>query len=640
MKHGFVKVAAVSPEIKVADTEFNKEKICEKIDEARKENAKIVVFPELCITGYTCGDLFFQKPLLQAAKETLRDIIDYTEGMEMLVFVGLPLEKNHKLYNVAAVICDGQLLAFVPKSHIPGHSEYAESRYFAKGNQVAETICFEKDGEIEEIPFGTHILFQCEGMEELVVGCELGEEVQTPFSPSASHVAAGATVIANLSATAALVYKEMRLKNQLETTSRNLVCGYIMANAGKGESTQDMVMGGYNLICEKGTLLCKNDKFSYENAISEIDVQKLSTERNRLNTFEYSKNNDYIFVNFTLEMEDTVLTRKIGKLPFVPENETYKEECLEEILEIQARGLMQRMAHIGCKNVVLGISGGLDSTLALLVTAKTFDLLGLDRSQIKAVTMPCFGTTGRTYENACTLTKSLGATLMEVDIKEAVTVHFKDIGHSMDNHNVTFENAQARERTQVLMDIANEVNGLVVGTGDLSELALGWATYNGDLMSMYGVNGDVPKTLLRYLVKYYGDTCEDENLKEVLYDVLDTPVSPELLPAVEGKMAQKTEDLVGPYELHDFVLYYALRYGFSPSKIYRMEKYCFGSEYDDETMKKWLKTFYRRFFAQQYKRSCLPDGPKVGSVSVSPRGDFKMPSDASSFIWVKEVEQL
>lgn len=637
MKHGFVKVAAVTPKIKVADIDFNVSQICEKIEEVAKENAKVAVFPQLCITGYTCGDLFFQKTLLDAAKEALCRVIDCTEGMEMLVFLGLPIEKNHKLYNVAAAIYDGQLLAFIPKTYLKGPDE---SRYFAKGNEIAEIMLFEKDGEIEEIPFGTHILLKCDGMEEFVVGCEIGEEVESAISPSTLHALSGATLIANLGAYTAEVSRERKIETTLAAMSRKLHLGYILANAGDGESTQDVVMSGYNAVYENGSLLCKNGKFTYDTVYTEIDLERLANDRKRDNTFEYMQGNDYILVNFQMEMDTTKLTRHIAKMPFVQEDENTRKQCLDEIMEIQARGLVKRMEHIGCKTVVLGISGGLDSTLALLVTVKAFDILGIGREGIKAITMPCFGTTDRTYENACTLTKTLGATLMEIDIKEAVTVHFKDICHDMDNHNVTFENAQARERTQVLMDIANEVNGLVIGTGDLSELALGWATYNGDHMSMYGVNGDIPKTLLRHLVKHYADMCDKEELKKVLYDVLDTPVSPELLPPVDGKMAQKTEDLVGPYELHDFVLYYLLRFGFSPSKIYRMEKYCFGDEYDDETIKKWLKTFYKRFFAQQYKRSCLPDGPKVGSVSVSPRGDLRMPSDASSYIWVKEVDQL
>lgn len=640
MKHGFVKVAAVSPQLKVADVVFNTAKICEKIEEAGKEKAKVVVFPELCITGYTCGDLFLQRPLVKAAKKALCRIIDYTEGMDMLVFVGLPMEKNHKLYNVAAAICDGQLLALIPKTYLSSFGEFSEGRYFAKGNKVAETVLFEKDGEIVEVPFGTHILLQCDILEELVIGCEIGREAETVLAPSNYHAMAGATVIVNLSATSATILKQQKLENLLEATSRKLVSAYIMANAGEGESTQDIVMAGYNMIYENGTLLSKNGRFTYDNVYSEIDVQRLSSERMRNNTYEYAENNDYVFVNFFVEEDETVLTRTVKKSPFLPNNETDSNVRFEEILEIQARGLKKRMAHIGATTAVLGISGGLDSTLALLVTAKAFDLLGLDRSNIKAVTMPCFGTTDRTYENACTMTKALGATLLEIDIKEAVTVHLKDIFHDMDNHNVTYENAQARERTQVLMDIANDVNGLVVGTGDLSELMLGWATYNGDHMSMYGVNGDIPKTLLRHLVRYYADTCNQEELKRVLYDVLDTPVSPELLPPVDGKIAQKTEDLVGPYELHDFVLYYVLRYGFGPSKIYRLEKYCFGDEYDEDTIKKWLKTFFRRFFTQQYKRSCLPDGAKVFDISVSPRGDLKMPSDASSAVWLEEAEQL
>ena len=640
MKDGFIKVAAISPKMKVADVAFNTTEICEKIDEAAKEKAKIVVFPQLCITGYTCGDLFFQRTLLSSAKDALCRIIDHTEGVDMLVFVGLPMEKNHKLYNVAAAICDGQLLAIIPKTYVPGCGDLSENRYFAAGNAVAETYLFEKDGEIEEIPFGTHILLQCDAMGDLVVGCEIGSEAECALAPSVYHTKAGATVIVNLSAVSAGVSKEKKLESLLEVTSSKLMCGYVMANAGYDESTQDMVMSGLNLIYESGQLLAKNRQFSGETAYSEIDVQKIAMERMRNDDFDYTSQNDYIFVSFALEEDITSLTGNIPKSPFVPEDEQLRKEQCEEILEIQARGLAKRMAHIGAKTAVMGISGGLDSTLALLVVAKAFDILDMDHSGIKAITMPCFGTTDRTYDNACAMAKALGCELKEIDIKESVTVHFKDIGHDMDNHNVTYENAQARERTQVLMDIANEVNGLVIGTGDLSELVLGWATYNGDHMSMYGVNGNIPKTLLRHLVRYYAQNCAGEDLKNVLMDVLDTPVSPELLPPVDGKIAQKTEDLVGPYELHDFVLYYVLRYGFSPAKIYRLEKHCFADTYDEETIKKWLKTFYRRFFTQQFKRSCLPDGPKVFDISVSPRGDLQMPSDASSFIWVNEAEQL
>lgn len=640
MKHGFVKVAAACPEIRVADVEFNTTEICKKLDEAAGEKAKVVVFPQLGITGYTCGDLFLQRTLLENAKKALCRIIDYTDGMDMLVFVGLPMEKNHKLYNVAAAICDGQLLAIIPKTEMNNYGEFSEGRYFTKGNLVAETLLFEKDGENLEIPFGTHILLQCENLEDLVIGCEIGSDGDSVISPATYHAMAGATVIVNLSALSSGIGKKEKTDSELKATTDRLICAYIMANAGAGESTQDIVMSGYNVVFETGEKLCANAPFSYDNVYSEIDVQKLAMERMRKNTYPYIENNDYIFVNFVVEEEETYLTRKITKTPFIPENQSKKEDLYEEVLQIQARGLAKRLKHVNAGAAVLGISGGLDSTLALLVVAKAFDILGLDRNGIKAVTMPCFGTTGRTYDNACTMSKVLGCELIEVDIKESVTSHLKDIAHDIENRNVTYENAQARERTQVLMDLANDVNGLVIGTGDLSELVLGWATYNGDHMSMYGVNGDIPKTLLRHLVRYYADTCENEELSKVLFDVLDTPVSPELLPPVDGEIAQKTEDLVGPYELHDFVLYYVLRYGFSPSKIYRLEKYCFGDEYDEETMKKWLQIFYRRFFNQQFKRSCLPDGPKVFDISVSPRGDLKMPSDASSSIWITEAGQL
>lgn len=636
MKHGFIKVAAVTPKIKVADTKYNAQAICEKLEEAYAGEAKIIVFPELCITGYTCGDLFLQSLLLEEAKQALLMIAQATEGKDALVMVGLPIERDGKLYNVAAVLQDGEILGMVPKANIPTYAEFYEGRHFAEGNETV--VSYFWDGE--EIPIGTNLLFQCENVPGLTVGCEICEDLWVANPPSTNHALMGATVIANLSASNETVAKNEYRELLVKSASGRLFCGYVYASAGEGESTQDLVFGGHNLITESGSLLAESKRFVGETIYADIDVQRILMERRRMGIFGKEPQVPYTVVPFTMEVKETKLHRKFDSMPFVPHDEETKNKRCEEILSIQAYGLKKRYEHIGAKTAVLGISGGLDSTLALLVTVRTFDMLGLDRKDIIAVTMPGFGTTDRTYDNACTLVRTLGATLEEVDIREAVTLHFRDIGHDINNHDVTYENSQARERTQVLMDIANRVNGLVIGTGDMSELALGWATYNGDHMSMYGVNAGVPKTLVRHLVRYYADTCENRELKEVLLDVLDTPVSPELLPPVEGVIAQKTEDLVGPYELHDFFLYYMLRCGFEPAKVYRVAREAFVGMYDDATILKWLKTFYRRFFTQQFKRSCLPDGPKVGSVGVSPRGDLRMPSDASARIWLEQLEQL
>ena len=636
MKHGFIKVAAVTPKIKVADTKYNAQVICEKLEEAYRRGAKIIVFPELCITGYTCADLFLQGLLLDEAWKALLKIADATDGKDALVMVGLPVEKDGKLYNVAAVLQDGCILGMIPKANIPSYAEFYEGRHFAEGNAQVES--FYVDGE--EIPFGTKLLFSCEDVPGLVVGCEICEDLWVANPPGTDHALMGATILANLSASNEAVGKSEYRELLVKAASARLLCGYVYAAAGEGESTQDLVFGGHNLIAENGSLLADSKPFSGETIYAEIDVQRILSERRRMGIFGKEPMTTYTVVPFGLDVEETALDRKFAQMPFVPEDrETRKKRC-EEILNIQAYGLKKRFEHIGAKKAVLGISGGLDSTLALLVTVRTFDLLGLDRKGIVAVTMPCFGTTDRTYDNACTLTRTLGAVLEEVDIKEAVTLHFRDIGHDINKHDVTYENSQARERTQVLMDIANRENGLVIGTGDMSELALGWATYNGDHMSMYGVNAGVPKTLVRHLVAYCAETAENEVLANVLWDVLDTPVSPELLPPVEGQIAQKTEDLVGPYELHDFFLYYMLRWGFAPAKVYRVAQKAFAGTYDDVTILKWLKTFYRRFFIQQFKRSCLPDGPKVGTVGISPRGDLRMPSDACARIWLDQIEEL
>lgn len=636
MRDGFVKVAAATPEIRVADCGFNAERICEQLDEALTQKAKIIVFPELCVTGYTCGDLFWQETLLDSAKHELYRILAHTRGRDALVFVGMPWEKDGKLYNVAAALFDGRLIGLVPKRHLPNYNEFYEARYFAQGNERIEWVKFEG----QSVPFGIKQLFCCEHPQGLCVAAEICEDLWAPVPPSVQHALAGANVIVNLSASDEAAGKSSYRERLIGGQSARLLCGYIYANAGEGESTQDLVFGGHDLIAENGHLLAQSQRFTTGVTYSEIDISGLREKRRRMTTFETEGGNEYEKVRFALKDEETYLTRAFDPSPFVPSDRTEREKRCEEILMLQALGLKKRMKHTNCKNLVVGISGGLDSTLALLVMTKTCDMLGLSHDVMTAVTMPGFGTTDRTYQNACELTRLLGARLLEVDIRDAVNQHFKDIGHDAAVHDVTYENSQARERTQILMDIANKNGGMVVGTGDMSELALGWATYNGDHMSMYGVNCSVPKTLVRYLVRYYADTCADQAISRILYDVLDTPVSPELLPPKDGEISQKTEDLVGPYELHDFFLYYVVRCGFSSAKIYRIAKCAFAKMYDDATILKWLKKFYWRFFTQQFKRSCVPDGPKVGSVALSPRGDLRMPSDASVRIWIEELEEL
>ena len=636
IRDGFIRVAASTPEVKVADVEYNREQVCEQIEEGRKKGASIMVFPELVLTGYTCGELFIQKSLLAKAKEELRKLIAFTAGDSMLVFVGLPWEYNNKLYNVAAAIQDGKLLGLVPKRWIPNYSEFYEGRYFNPGWE--KTIDVSWDGY--QVPMGMKLLFSCDNVENLVVGAEICEDVWVLNPPSIAHASAGATVIVNLSASDETVGKDSYREMLVSATSARLLCGYIYTSAGEGESTQDLVFGGHNLIAENGTILKEAKRFTNETVYADLDIERIRLERRKMSTFTPDQNPEYMVVPVALVRDETYLEREFPMLPFVPSVAEERNRRCEEILSIQSCGLKKRYAHTGCQTAVIGISGGLDSTLALLVTVRAFDMLGLKRENILAVTMPCFGTTDRTYDNACKLAKTLGATLIEVDIKASVKQHFADIAQDMGVHDVTYENGQARERTQVLMDIANQKGGMVIGTGDMSELALGWATYNGDHMSMYGVNAGVPKTLVRHLVRYYADTCEYEELQAVLLDVLDTPVSPELLPPENGTISQKTEDLVGPYELHDFFLYYMLRMGFAPDKIYRIACMAFAGVYDEETILKWLKTFYKRFFAQHFKRSCLPDGPKVGSVAVSPRGDLRMPSDASARIWLEKLEEL
>ena len=636
MKDGFITVATATPQVAVADCEANAQAILACINEMAAAHAKVMVLPELCITGYTCSDLFWQTKLLDEAEAALSVIAEGSRQVDALIAVGMPLRVAGKLLNVAAILCRGKVLGFVPKVNLPAYNEFYETRHFTSGSADMGTVQFCG----EEIPVGTNLLFSCENVVDLCVAAEICEDLWVPNPPSVQHALAGASVICNLSASDEMVGKGSYRRDLVAGQSARLVCAYLYATAGEGESTTDLVFGGQNLIAENGTVLAESTTFENEINVATIDVQRLASERRRMSTFPAAESKEYREISFALAEEETKLARFFDADPFVPSNADQLSDRCEEILNIQALGLKKRLAHTHAKSAVVGISGGLDSTLALLVTARAFDMLGLPRKGIVAVTMPGFGTTDRTYNNAVAMIKSLGATFKEVPIAKAVMQHFADIDHDASIHDVTYENSQARERTQILMDIANQANGFVIGTGDLSELALGWATYNGDHMSMYAVNASVPKTLVRHLVRHYADTSADEVLAGVLYDVLDTPVSPELLPPEDGAISQKTEDLVGPYELHDFFLYQMLRMCFPPAKIYRVAKEAFAGRYSNETILKWLRTFYWRFFSQQFKRSCLPDGPKVGSVAVSPRGDLRMPSDACVSAWIKEVGTL
>ena len=632
MKDGFIKVAAACPELKVGDIRFNIEKIKEVIDNADNEETKVLVLPELALTGCTCGNLFLHDVLINEARRALKELVEYTQEKDMLVFAGMPLEVENKLYDVAAVINRGELLGFATKSNFDGRDAKNLKDQFAEGPDKVTEINFEGD----LVLFGPGIIFKEMNTDGFTVTAKIGEDVFVPGNADGDN----ANICVNLCGfyeTAGL-YK--RIKDTLKVVSAQEVTGHIFANAGKGESTTDLVFAGECVVAENGKILAESQYFRNEIVYSEIDIQRIKHER-KLNNLKNSKKECerkmcYFYINPT----ETSITRKIEKFPFIPAAKDERNERAEELLTIQSQGLAKRLLHTHGSKVVIGMSGGLDSTLALLVTVRAFDLLRLDKKGILAVTMPCFGTTGRTYNNACKMSLLAGATLKEVQIKDAVMVHFKDIDHDPKNHNVVYENAQARERTQVLMDLANEIGGMVIGTGDLSELALGWATYNGDHMSMYGVNSDIPKTLVRHLVRYEADRTSDRTLADILYDVLDTPVSPELLPPKDGNIAQITEDLVGPYELHDFFLYYMLRYGYSPSKIFRLAETAFEDMYDNVTILKWLETFSRRFFTQQFKRSCLPDGPKVGSVGISPRCGLKMPSDGCSTLWLEDLGNI
>ncbi|MBR6698282.1 MAG: NAD(+) synthase [Lachnospiraceae bacterium] len=628
MKDGFIRVATATPKLKVADCDYNEKEICALIDEAANMKVNVLVFPELCITAKTCADLFLQDALLTKAKQSLLNIVEYSRNVgEMLIFVGLPYMLDSKLYNVAAAFSNGELLGLVPKLQLSDELRYFNTCDFNKYILVGD----------KQVAFGNKLLFKCKDMDELLVGAELCEDLWAVSPRSIEYAQNGALLIVNLAADFEAVEKANYRKELVLTQSARLVCAYAFANAGDGESTQDMVFSGHSIIAEDGKCISERKAFTTGINYAVVDLQKLRNERRRLASFNI-KNDSYMMVEFTMSKKDIELDRDYEKTPFVPDEAIMEQRC-ETILSIQANALKKRLEHTNTKNVVIGISGGLDSTLALLVIVRTFDMLGLPHENIKAITMPCFGTSDITYNNALKLIKLLGADFKEINIVKAVRQHFEDIGQDENVHDVTFENAQARERTQILMDMANKVGGMVIGTGDLSELVLGFATYNGDHMSMYGVNASIPKTLVKYLVRYCAMNSDAE-LKEVLMNIVETPVSPELLPPKEGEISQQTESIVGPYKLQDFFMYYALRYGFEPNKIFRIAVSAFKDEYSSELILKWLKMFYRRFFAQQFKRSCLPDGPKVGSVGVSPRGDLKMPSDAVVKLWLDQLENM
>ena len=637
MKDGFLKAAALSPSLRVADCVYNTQQILQDLQKAAARGVKLAVFPEFCLTGYTCGDLCLQHTLQQGALIGLQTLLDGSRELDVLALVGLPLMVHGKLYNCAAVFCHGKLLGIVPKTYLPNYGEFYEKRQFTPGSTEIETITVCG----QDVPFGTSLLFACRQMPSFVLGVELCEDLWSALPPSTFHALAGATVIANLSASDETVGKAEYRRALVENQSARLLCGYLYASAAHGESTQDMVFAGHDLIAENGTLLSEAKPFEGGIAETELDCQRMESERARNTSFEPSRDG-YLTVSFDLEPVETELTRWVDPTPFIPHNVQKRAERCELILKMQADGLAKRLEHAHAKTAVIGISGGLDSCLALLVAVRAMKQLNRPTTDVLAVTMPCFGTTKRTRSNAEILCDELGVSFSEIDIANTVHSHFADIGQDESVLDVTFENGQARVRTLELMDTANRTGGLVVGTGDLSELALGWATYNGDHMSMYGVNAGVPKTLVRHLVRYEADIAATETLKTVLLDILDTPVSPELLPAKDGEIAQKTEDLVGPYELHDFYLYHVLRFGFGPAKIFRLAKVAFAGrpEYPDEVLYKWLRNFYWRFFAQQFKRSCLPDGPKIGSVTLSPRGDWRMPSDARAALWLAELEQI
>ena len=655
MNDGFVKVAAVTPDIKVANVEFNKQEICKGIKEASDNGAKIIVFPELCITGYSCGDLFAQELLIEQARFALTEITKFTSNIDALIFIGLPLAHNGKLYNVVAILNKGEVLGFTTKTYLPNYRDMYEMRYFSPGPKPDP----EQTGHVEyvqniewnigPIPFGPNILVHSTQMSDLIVSVEVCEDLWAPIPAGVYAATEGAaTVIVNCSASNDTIGKYQMRQDLMKTHSSRLICGYIYANAGEGESTTDSVFGGHNLIVENGQVLAEANEFENGIIYSDLDIKRLTGERKKNTTFRMEKKPGFRFLHFDVSLENQNLDRKFSKTPFIPEDAKELERSCKEALQIQALGLKKRLEHTGAQTAVIGVSGGLDSTLALLVVNKAFELSGKDKKEIIAVIMPGFGTSERTYKNGKALAETLSVTLKEIPIEKAVLQHFDDINHDSSTYDITYENAQARERTQILMDLANQMNGLVIGTGSMSELALGWATYNGDHMSMYGVNVGVPKTLVMHLIQYEvnrlskkdGERLAIVKLDEVVKSILETPISPELLPSMDGSITQKTEDVVGPYRLHDFFLYYMLKYNYSPSKIYRIAVATFEDEVDKESLLKWLKVFYSRFFSQQFKRSCMPDGPAICEVSLSPRATFKMPSDACVDLWLKDLEDL
>ena len=639
MKYGFVKTAAATPKIRVADCEYNANQIIACIKEAHQNGASLLVFPELCVTGYTCSDLFLQSTLLKASEKAVLKIKNETKDLDIVFVIGVPIAAEQSLYNCGVVICKGEILGAVPKVNIPNYSEFYEVRHFTSGKNVNTRIAYA--GE-ERVEISATQYFTCIDMDDFSFGVEICEDLWVAESPSIRLAQSGAAIICNLSCSDDLIGKAQYRRDLVKMQSAKLCCAYVYCDAGFGESTTDMVFSAQNIIAENGTIVTESCRFNNGITYADIDVERLMSERRKTNTYiGYIPDRDsfyYICKDFDIKKRDTKLSRTFPCTPFVPSDKSDLENRCEEILTIQATGLATRLAHTGIQNVVMGLSGGLDSTLALIVCVHAFDMLSLDRKNIHTVTMPCFGTTKRTKSNAEMLAEAYGVSFEEINITLAVRQHFSDIRHDESVTDITYENSQARERTQILMDLSNKYNGLVIGTGDLSELALGWATYNGDHMSMYAVNASIPKTLVRYLTAYEAQKS-DGILKNVLLDVLDTPVSPELLPPDKnGEIAQKTEDVVGPYELHDFFLYYLVRFGYAPSKIYYMAKLSFKDKYSEETIKKWLTVFIKRFFSQQFKRSCLPDGPKVGSVTLSPRSDWRMPSDASVKAWLDDLE--
>ena len=641
MKYVFITLAAAVPSVKVADTEYNVKQIEDFVAQAEGKGVEIIVFPELSITGYSCQDLFLQQLLIEQSEVAVMQLLDFTRKLDIICIVGAPVNISGSLYNCAIVIQHGVIVGMVPKTYLPNYGEFYEKRWFSSSKNLQPTDIRYAGNTVSVVP--DPILFRTS--DNVLFGIEICEDVWAAEPCSNKLTLLGADIIFNLSASDELIGKHDYLMSLLSQQSARTISGYVYSGCGFGESTQDVVYGGNALIFENGTLLAESERFSFKPqlVINQIDVEKLRVERQKNTTFVNCRDNSDVVIKSTgvVQMKDFSLMRDINALPFIPSENDMQHSC-NEIFSIQVAGLAKRITHTGCKHLIVGISGGLDSTLALLVCVKTFDKLGMSRKGIVGVTMPGFGTTDRTYNNALSLMESLGVTIREINIAESVKMHFNDIGHDISVHDVTYENGQARERTQILMDLSNQLNGMVIGTGDLSELALGWATYNGDHMSMYGINAGIPKTLIKYLVRSVADSAVDEKSRDTLLDIIDTPISPELIPAEEdGTIKQKTEDLVGPYELHDFFLYYFLRFGFRPSKIYLLARKAFDvADYKDETIKHWLKTFFRRFFSQQFKRSCLPDGPKVGSVSLSPRGDWRMPSDASSALWLKECDTL